>query len=134
MVWQKKTPNICLGSMICYLFYLSGAYSSVPCRYLVNYKYDYMNFIEKLPPNHITSKKKNQDWLDSKDVFLYYPILFTHCFFFFLIGNYGKGRNNYTYLACRAAVCGVAQSLTRLKRLSRDPISFWQMKDLVSVF
>ena len=20
VVWQKKTPNICLGSMICYLF------------------------------------------------------------------------------------------------------------------
>lgn len=88
VVWQKTNPNICLGSMICYLFYLSGAYSSVPCRYLVNYRYDYMNFIDK--PNHTTSKRKNQDWSESKAVFLYYPILFTHCFFFFKLGTMGK--------------------------------------------
>ena len=55
----------------------------------------YIYFIDTLSPNHITSRKKSQDWSESKAMFLYYVILFTHIFY---IGNYEKGKDNYTYL------------------------------------
>lgn len=66
--------------MICYLFYLSGAYSSVPCRYLVNYRYDYMNFIDKL--NHTTSKGRIKTGQNLK-LCSYTTPYYSHTVFFF---------------------------------------------------